>query len=66
MHGTSLLSNPGQFGRVSFSQVSRDDDEELSLLNQFGFSKDLNSLNPHELAKLRYQLQPRGLLTEQI
>ena len=38
MHGTSLLSTPGQFGPVVLPYVSKNDDEEHCFLKWFGFS----------------------------
>ena len=32
MHGTSLMSTPGQFGYVLLPSVSKNDDEELYFL----------------------------------
>ena len=44
MHETSLLSTPGQFGPVFLPLVSKNDDEELCFLTQFGF-RYVNFLN---------------------
>jgi hypothetical protein len=39
MHGTSLLSTPGQFGAVLLPYVSKNDDEELCIIKYFGFKE---------------------------
>ena len=41
MHGTSLLTTPGQFGTVELPQVSKNDDKEHCFLKKFGFSDHL-------------------------
>jgi len=48
MHGTSLLSTPGQFGPVLLPWVSGSDDEEHCFLNKFGF-RSLLSLSDQDL-----------------
>ena len=37
MHGTSLLSTPGQFGSVLLPKASKNDGEENCFLKKFGF-----------------------------
>ena len=44
MHGTSLLSTPGQFGPVLLPWVRKNDDEEHCFLKLFGFIAFLHQL----------------------
>ena len=39
MHGTSLLSTPGQFGQVLLPKVSKNDDKKRCVLKKFGFNE---------------------------
>ena len=47
MHGTSLLSTPGQFGPVLLPQVNKNDGE-LCFLKKFGFTMLI--LDPYFMA----------------
>ena len=44
IHGTSMVSTPGQFGPVLLPKVSKNDDKEHCFLQSFGFSWYLHSL----------------------
>ena len=37
VHGTSLLSTPGQFGPILLPEVSKNDDKKLCFFKKFGF-----------------------------
>ena len=57
MHGTSLLSTPGQFGPVLLPQVTKNDDEDHCLLKLFDLNLLLDFIRSNTLKQSKYQLE---------
>ena len=57
MHGTSLLSTPGQFGPALLPYVNKNDDKELASWNNLALEPNTNFGNRNLLLVSHYSVQ---------